>query len=119
MQVRPVSAFYWTNGRPEGFITLDWQSMPEDGLLWADLKVGPYRHRLLGADLYWVLGQSWGMAYPDARPKYGGALYRAWRLEPDGQVLDLGEKAPPEEAHIVAGVEIPDAIWTQLLKDLG
>ena len=106
---------YWVDGEVR-HLEGAWERMPGDDALWVWIEVDGARHRLLGADGYWVHGLRYGCTYEDAEPIYGGALYTAWAVT-EGEMIYLGDVPPPEGAHVIRGVELPDEVWLRVLAE--
>ena len=104
------------NGRRAQHLHGSWRSMPTEGILWVDISVGGFRHRLLGADGYWVSGDRYGCTYEDAEPIYGGLPYVAWEVV-DGVMRRVGAVPPPEGVHVVRGIALPDDVWLRVLGE--
>lgn len=108
-----ASVAYWEGARVVTRSGADWSALPVDGVLWVTAELGGHRHVLLGADRYWVEGLRYGMTYEDAQPVHGGRLYAAWEWA-GGVHVDLGDLPPPEGAHVLHGIAVPDEVWAAL-----
>lgn len=109
-----VSVTYWEHDQVVVRDGARWSELPVGGVMWVWVRVGGHGHRLLGADGYWVHGQHYGCTYEDAAPIYGGMPNAAWEVA-DGRMRSLGAVPPPEGAHVIRGVEVPDEVWADLM----
>jgi len=102
------SAAYRRGNEVEYISTDQWRDLPANNLLWVDVIIGSLTHKLLGADVYWVEGNQYGMVY-DGSCCHSG--YASWEVM--DRIIRI-DTPPPEGAHKVFGVMVPDAQWERM-----
>ena len=96
---------------------LAWNELPRDGVAWVDVTQGEFRQTLGGRDYFWLApGGRFGMFNdPDNLAWYGGdpaAQSEAWAWSGSG--FAVANPSVPADAHVIAGVLIPDEEWERL-----
>jgi hypothetical protein len=102
---------YWRRGRTVQR-TDSWDRLPREGVLGVRISDGDRSHLLVGADGYWIDGDTYGVTYEDAVPRFGGIPFASWGW--GREHYDLGVAPPPEGVAVLRGIEIPDDVWREV-----
>ena len=113
-----TEAAYWVDDQIQTLVNPLVADLPEDGCLWIIVQVGRFRQTLLGADVYWFLGDQWGMEYPQAHELYGGREYACWVAQDDTTVFQ-GSLPAPAGAKTILGVELSAEQWDNVRGEVG
>lgn len=87
----------------------DWQKVPDTGLLAVIVEHNGMKHTLIGADGYWIDGNTYGLTFEDAVPRFGGDMYASWYMGNEHKYL--GKVVPHTTTVVKLGIEIPDEEW--------
>jgi len=97
----------WRAVYQDQVLSENWESIPDNLLAVIIYRNGI--HRLIGADYYWLDGDSYGMIYDGSCCAAG---YSWWK---NGVKMDT---KPPNNIILKSGLMLPDREWRNFMEEL-